>query len=313
MAITLLLGSLYITRGMEMKYLKTFRLVFLSSLLLLSNGLPTLQRTAIAAPKSCNSPSSGNYELCMKLGYQTSTQKGKKKAALEYFQNALKLRPSDTNANKAIQNLELQMQGGNVMHVTPSGIGAPTGRAIAGTRNDHCLADGKKLVALIPEDQLSLTAMERPTLLFHIPLTSAPTVKVTLQDESGTILYTKISTTPAKPDFVQFRFSDFKNSPSLIPGKTYQWTFTLLCNPKNLSANVTVSGNIRRIELDPTLIRELKTAKLRDRANLYAVNGLWYDTVATLAEALQANPTNSQLAQDWKELIESTGLERLLD
>ncbi len=199
------------------------------------------------------------------------------------------------------------------MHVIPSGIGAPTGRAAAGTRNDYCLKDGNKVIALIPENQLSLTAMERPTLLFHIPPTSASTVKVTLQDDNGTTLYTKISATPAKPDFVQFRFADFKNSPSLIPGKIYQWTFTLLCDPKNPSANVTIFGKIRRTELDPILARELKTAKPHDRATLYAVNGLWYDTAATLAEARQANPTNAQLAQDWNELIKSIGLERLLN
>jgi hypothetical protein len=291
-----------------MKFSNTFRLISLSSLLLLSNGVPVLQRTAIASPQSCNPQSNGDYELCMKLGYKASMQRGNQKAALEYFRNAQKLRPGDANANKAIQNIQLHMQGGNVMHVIPSGIGAPTRRATAGTRNDHCLEDGKKVVALIPENQLSLTAMERPTLLFHIPSTSASTVKFTLQDESGATLYTKISATPAKPDFVRFRLSDFKNSPSLIPGKIYQWTFTLLCDPKNPSANVTVFGHIQRTELDPILTSESKAAKPSDRATLYAVNGLWYDTAATLAEALQANPTNFQLAQDWKELIKSIGL-----
>jgi tetratricopeptide (TPR) repeat protein len=313
MEVTLPLGSFYFARGMEMKHLKNFHLVFLPSLLLLTNGLPTLQQTASAAPKLCNSPSSESYELCMKLGYQTSMQRGNQKAALEYFRSALKLRPADASASKAIQNLELQMQGGKVMHVTPSGIGAPTGRATAGTRNDHCLEDGKKLVALIPEHQLGLTTMERPTLLFHIPPTSASTVKVTLQDESGATLYTKTSATPAKPDFVQFRFSDFKNSPPLISDKTYQWTFTLLCNPKNPSANVTVSGNIRRIELDPILTSELKTAKPGDRATLYAMNGLWYDTLATLVEALQADPNNLKFKEDWQELLKSSGLLELLE
>lgn len=308
MEVALLLGSFYITRGVEMKFVNTLRLICLSSLLLLSSELPVLQRTAIAAPKPCSPPNSGDYELCMKLGYQTSMHRGNQKTALEYFRRALKLRPADANANKAIQNLELQMQGGNVMHVTPSGIGAPTVRATAGTRNDRCLADGKKLVALIPDDQLGLTSMERPTLLFHIPPTSASNIKVTLQDESGATLYTKTSATPAQPDFVQFRFSDFNDSPTLISDKTYQWTFTLLCDPKNPSANVTVSGNIRRIELDLILIRELKTAKPGDRATLYAVNGLWYDTVATLAEAFQSEPNNSQLAQEWKELLKSVGL-----
>jgi hypothetical protein len=290
-----------------MKDFHILQFTFLSILVGLNSGLPFLQSTAIAAPKACNPPSNGDYELCMKLGYQTSIQRTNQKAALEYFRSAQKLRPSDANANKAIQNIERQIQEGNVLHVTPSGIGAPSNREQAATRDQNCL-NGKKVVALIPENQLGLTAMERPTLLFHIPPTLAPNIKVTLEDNSGTTLYAKTFKTPKKTGYVAFKFSDFKDSPSLTSGKTYRWLLTLLCNPHAPSANVTVFGNIRRIELDPILTSELKTAKPGDRATLYAVNGLWYDTAATLAEALQANPTNSALAQDWKELVKSIGL-----
>jgi tetratricopeptide (TPR) repeat protein len=291
--------------------MKILRSISLSTLLVLSNGLSILPRSAIAAPKLCNPQSNRDYELCMQLGYQTSIQRDNKNTALENFKRALKLRPKDTNATKAIRNIELQIQQGNVIHVTPSGIGAPSNRAQAATRKQNCL-DGKKLVALIPEKQLGLTAMERPTLLFHIPPTSAPTLKVTLEDKSRAKLYTKIMNTPAKTDYVQFKFSDFKDSPSLTPGETYQWTFTLVCDPKDPSANVTVFGNIQRIELDPILTIELKAAKPVNRAILYAMNGLWYDTLAILAEAIQSDPNNSQLTEDWQELMKSSGLQKLL-
>jgi hypothetical protein len=311
MAIALLLGSFYIAGRMEMRNSHIFQLASLSILVGLNSGIYFLQSLAIAAPKACNPPSSGDYELCMKLGYQTSIQRTNQKVSLEYFRSAQKFRPSDASANKAIQNIERQMQKGNVLHVTPSGIGAPSNRAQGATRDQNCL-DGKEVVALIPENQLSLTAMERPTLLFHIPPTLAPNIKVTLEENGGTTLYTKTFKTPKKTGYVAFKFSDFNDSPSLTAGKNYQWSLTLVCNPHAPSANVTVFGSIRRIELDPILTSILKTAKPGDRAALYAVNGLWYDTLAILAEAIQSDPNNSQLTKDWQKLLKSSGLRELL-
>jgi Domain of Unknown Function (DUF928) len=296
----------------EVKYVTIIRLIFLSTLLSLNNELLLQQSAVIALPKPCNPPSSEDYALCMGLGYKTSIRAATRKTALEYFRNAQKLRPSDVNATKAVQNLERQMQLGEVMHVTPSGIGAPSNRAQAATRNQNCL-DGKKLVALIPENQLGLTSMSRPTLLFYIPPTTAPNLKFSLEDKSGKAFYTKTLKTLAKTGLVQFKFSEFKDSASLTPGKTYQWTFTLLCDPKDPSANVAVSGDIQRIELDPILTSALKTVKLGDRAALYSINGVWYDTIATLAEALQADPSNPQLTKDWQELLKSSGLLELLE
>jgi Domain of Unknown Function (DUF928) len=133
-------------------------------------------------------------------------------------------------------------------------------------------------------------------------------IQVTLGD-GGSKSYTRIVKTPKNQgDFVRFNFSDFPDSPVIILGKTYQWTFTLLCDPQDPSANTTVSGSIKRIELDPILTNELKIAKPSDRIALYANNGLWYDTVATLVEALQSNPNDPQLAKSWQELLKSVGL-----
>jgi Domain of Unknown Function (DUF928) len=292
---------------MEMKSFKSFHFISLSALLVLNNGFSFQLGTVIAVPKTCNPQNITEYDRFMKQGYQASTQRNNKNTALENFNRALKLCPDDSNANKAIENINAYYKNANVMHVTPSGIGAPSNRAQAATRNQNCL-DGKELVALIPEQELGLTSMEHPTLLFYIPLTSAPTLKLTLEDNSGKTIYTKTFKTPAKTGLVQFKFSEFKESPSLTPLTTYQWTFSLVCDPQDPSANVTVFGSIQRIKLDPTLFGELKTATPSDRVKLYATNGLWYDTVATLAEARQFNPSDPQLAKSWQELLKSVGL-----
>jgi hypothetical protein len=291
-----------------MNHFKTILcVIFLSAPWILSIQLPFLQKAVIAQSKSCTPQNSKEYERYMKLGYQASTQYKSKKIALDRFKRAIKLCPGNIFATTAAKNMEFQLQKGNVVHVTPSGIGAPSNRAQAATRKENCL-NGEKVVALIPENELILTATERPTLLFYLPPTPASNIQITLGD-GGSKPYTRIVKTPKKQgDFVQFKFSDFTDSPALIPGKTYQWTFTLLCDPQGPSANVTVFGSIQRIELDPILANELEIAKPSDRAILYANNGLWYDTVATLVEALQSNPNDPQLAKSWQELLKSVGL-----
>lgn len=289
-----------------MKYLTMLYLIFFLTPWLLSDQLPFPEEVATAQSKSCTPRNHKEYERYMKLGYQASTQYQRKKSALEHFKRAIKICPGDISATNAAKNIEFQLKKGNVIHVTPSGIGAPSNRAQGATRKENCLS-GKKVVALIPENEFALTATERPSILFYLPPTSAPNIQITLEDGVSK-LYTRTVKTPAKKGFVQFKFSDFTDSPALIPEKTYQWTFTLICDPQDPSANVTVSGSIQRIELDPILINELRTAKPSDRVALYANNGLWYDTIATLVEALQSNPNDPQLAKSWRELLKSVGL-----
>lgn len=289
-----------------MKYLTMLCLIFLLTPWLLIDQLPFPKEVATAQSKSCTPRNHKEYERYMKLGYQASTQYQRKKSALEHFKRAIKICPGDISATNAAKNIEFQLKKGNVIHVTPSGIGAPSNRAQGATRKENCLS-GEKVVSLIRDNELGLTATERPSILFYLPPTSAPNIQITLEDGVSK-LYTRTVKTPAKTGFVQFKFSDFTDSPALIPGKTYQWTFTLICDPQDPSANVTVSGSIQRIELDPILINELRTAKPSDRVALYANNGLWYDTMATLVEALQSNPNDPQLAKSWRELLKSVEL-----
>ncbi|NJK28663.1 MAG: DUF928 domain-containing protein [Acaryochloris sp. RU_4_1] len=244
------------------------------------------------------------YQRAMQLGYRTSTTN--LKAALAHFQRALKLLPGDRKAQIALRNINRQLQRNKVFHVTPSGIRAPAVRSRGATRNQNCL-NGHKVIALIPEHQLGFTAKAHPVLLFHIPATSAPQFKMTLAENgSSKTLYEKTLSTAIKSGLVRFELTEF---PALELQKTYQWSFTLLCDPQDPSADVTVSGMIRRVELDPILLREIENVELSDRAILSAINGLWYDAIDALANARQSNPKDNQLVANWIHLLKSEGLD----
>jgi Domain of Unknown Function (DUF928) len=282
---------------------------YLSLVVLLSAsiGFPPLPQRAIAS-SLCNPQQSNGYQACMDSGYRAAAKRDFK-TALENFNRALQLRPGDPTATLAVKNIKTQLQRGPSLHVTPSGIGAPSDRARAGTRQQNCL-DGKKVVALIPENELGFTSQARPTVIFFIPKTSAKTLQIVLENPGNAKpIYSRTLNAKAKAGFVQLKFSEFSDAPSLTLNKTYQWKLTLLCDTQDPSANVTVYGNIQRINLDPILVNHLKDASVRDRATLYAINGLWYDTLATLADTLQSNPNHPELVKDWNEILKSEGLD----
>jgi hypothetical protein len=104
---------------------------------------------------------------------------------------------------------------------------------------------------------------------------------------------------------VSFRLSDIQGLPPLEVGKDYHWYLSMICNTEDRSADIFVDGWVRRVEVDPVLAGELKTLAPKDRASLYAVDGIWYDTLAALYEARRASPEDSSLAADWADILES--------
>lgn len=68
---------------------------------------------------------------------------------------------------------------------------------------------------------------------------------------------------------------------------------------------------MQRIQPDPALASELQQASPSDRASLYAVNGLWYDSVAALYETRKSNPNNSATVTEWADLLDSVGLKEI--
>ncbi len=68
-------------------------------------------------------------------------------------------------------------------------------------------------------------------------------------------------------------------------------------------------GDIRRIEPSPELKTQLEKVTPLERAALYGKAGIWFDTVGTLAELKRAQPEDAILADVWKQLLGSVGLE----
>ena len=212
----------------------------------------------------------------------------------------------------------------------PENRGAPRDRRGAGTRG-NCPATNKPLTALVPlvsktanqkqvttdiaktQYVLGLTTAEHPTFWFYVPYvpTNINSVKFVLLDEKNNSLTKEpipiiLSNMPGV-----IRVTVPTTEKPLEIGQYYHWYFLIDCNPQSRSEDIAVEGLVQRIVPSNELTRRLKAATPRQRVALYAQAGIWQDALTTLGELRRAKLQDATLASDWKELLESVGLEHM--
>ncbi|MFB2975388.1 DUF928 domain-containing protein [Microseira sp. BLCC-F43] len=190
---------------------------------------------------------------------------------------------------------------GNVRFQTP-GESAPANTASGGTRTE-----GQALTALLPTTRYGRTVAARPTFFVYLPPTASKEVFFSVQDERRNHHYQTILKISGKGGIVSFTLPE--DAPELEIGKNYVWFFAPIqpggiLQPDNNGA----IGWIRRVE-SQTAQNATKTPL--ERATEYAQQGIWYDTLAILAEAKLTQPGNATLASEWKDLLKEVGLEAI--
>ncbi|MFB8791866.1 MAG: DUF928 domain-containing protein [Potamolinea sp.] len=195
----------------------------------------------------------------------------------------------------------------------PPRDGKPDDTAGGASRGNGCPQEiiniGGCITPLMPATNNGLTVSERPTFLLYIPETSAKEIFFSLSDENNNTHYqTKIPIT-GKAGIVNFQLPN--NAPSLLIGKNYKWTFVLIDSQGLRPDSPGVQGKIRRVEPNPVMLSQLQNKTLLERAALYGKNGIWFETLQSLAEARKSQPSDANLATTWQELLKSAGLQAI--
>ncbi|OCR00661.1 hypothetical protein BCD67_11855 [Oscillatoriales cyanobacterium USR001] len=195
-----------------------------------------------------------------------------------------------------------------------------------------CYNSINSLTALLPPTSLALTTADRPTFFLYVPHATAKSVdkkdnygcnktvtnmnlresfevEFELVDERENKLYQTVFTIAGTPGIISFTLP--KNAPTLELNKYYKWYFEIICDREDRSGDSVVSGWTRRVEINPTLAKDLANAAPINRPAIYAQSGLWHDTITSLAELRKSNPQDSHLANAWAELLNSVGLEKI--
>lgn len=162
------------------------------------------------------------------------------------------------------------------------------------------------ITALIPVKHEALTVAKHPTFLVYMPQTSARKVLFSLQDENLNSVYETTLPATGEAGIVSIQLP--ANAPELETGKHYQWYLTVLCDNTLQPDSPVVGGLIRRVESRNS---QLDTLSPIERAALYGKEGIWHDTLATLADLRRSQPTDATLTTTWEQLLKSVGLDAI--
>ncbi|MEG4803227.1 DUF928 domain-containing protein [Microcoleus sp. ARI1-B5] len=190
----------------------------------------------------------------------------------------------------------------------PPDVTAPGNRIPGAHRGPACPKD-LSIIPLIPEKKVGLTLAESPTFFAYVSANSTQ-VEFILQaeDGKGTEVY-KTTFKVDKPGIVEVSIPETGSRQKPIQvNQPYQWSFSVACNDDS-SGNYFVSGFVQRIEPQETLKKDLTNPDPMAKAIAYAKNGIWYDTVATLAQMRRRTPDDASLRAEWTQLLESQGLQ----
>lgn len=198
--------------------------------------------------------------------------------------------------------------------------GLPGRRLGGGTRSDRLfVGDYAYLTALITSDNVSVTAAERPTLLFYVPeMLSANAVEFVLRDANDELVYDATFEVAADGGVVSIDTATAVDMPELTPNENYSWYFSVVPNAADRAHDVAVHGSVRRVEMaewlhqqdvDVALLDEFSSlAPLEKVRVLYQQANMWHDAALMLEALHRAEPQNTAIAAEWSRLLESAGL-----
>ncbi len=186
--------------------------------------------------------------------------------------------------------------------------GAPKITSGGGTRSDDtsCISTQEgilPLVALMPNrENKAKTASKTPNLYVYIPQTTATEGEVVIVDENEQEVYFSQFTLPTQPGMVKVTLPV-----AFEAGKSYNWSFMVICDSRYRNRDKFVEGVIEFVDLDSKVENQLKTASPLEKAQLYADSTLWFEAFDIVAQTRAENPTT------WQELLNSVGLDMLVD
>lgn len=192
----------------------------------------------------------------------------------------------------------------------PPGESTPKDSSSGGTRNpQNPLSNNEILIPLMPETNYGRTVSARPTIFVYMPKMSARQIFFSLQDEERNTIYQTTLEVSGQEGIVSFTLPS--EAPELEIGKNYVWFFAPV-EPGGLLRpdNYGVGGWVKRVEIP---IAAAANSDPIAQAALYASSGIWYETIDILMSAKTAQPNNTVLAKEWRELLEQVGLKNIAD
>ncbi|MFM7407515.1 MAG: DUF928 domain-containing protein [Cuspidothrix sp.] len=161
------------------------------------------------------------------------------------------------------------------------------------------------LTALTPTNNVVTTLAPNPTVYIYIPKTINKTGEFRLIEvATEKIVYE--TNFPLVQNAGIMKVS-MPKTVKVEANKKYQWQFMVICNPNDREGDEMIQGWIERTNLNPEQIAKIAEFKEEslEKARLYVEYGIWNESVNTLAQLRDQNPTAKT---EWAELLNSVNL-----
>ena len=187
--------------------------------------------------------------------------------------------------------------------------GTPPATAGGATRGGCAEKEGY-LISLMPKQKLGLTVKEHPTFFWHISKSDVKTAEFLLLDDNDDLVYETNLNLPKKPGI--FAFTLPSDTPGLKVNKQYHWYLSVNCSSEETDETITTEGWVERTK--PSLALRIKLNNLAPeyRSKVYAKAGIWHEAITNVAEQRCSYPSNSNAMLNWKKLLSSVGLNKVV-
>lgn len=231
----------------------------------------------------------------------------------QLFLGVLALNFVVSGLSKANENYQQSQQMLSQTVIQPLQFQLPDRKA-PGNRSEDAGGRGKcitpsQLTALVPHHNFGYTTSERPTFWFHFTSNSSSSLPAEFQlsdKQNNNIVKLKLS---IKSGLIKVNLPE--NNKLSETEKSYRWKLIAICDSNDPTANLIVSGEIAKKEIDQKLQSQIQGKQGRDLAIIYADNGIWFDALTILAQLREKDPNNAIYREDWNRLLNSVGLQDL--
>jgi len=182
--------------------------------------------------------------------------------------------------------------------------GTPGGTIGGATRSTS-----KTLTAIVPQKKIGLTINKSPLLFVYIPKNEANQGKLVISDEENKTLYERFLPVQKTEGILMIKVPEKLN---LSEGKPYKWEFFLLNENGEQIGKEKTFGWVEKVSLNSNLEKINQPNLDRwETVNILAEEGIWQDTLEQLAFLHLADPDNTEIKQEWTELLKFVGLNNI--
>ena len=161
---------------------------------------------------------------------------------------------------------------------------------------------------ITPNDHVATTVSGHPTFMWHVSAPAPMSFALVEPGVAKPVLEKQLKV--EKAGIVQLDLP--QEIPQFVEGKEYRWTVSIVCDENNPSENIYARSWVKRVSITPSLKQKLAVAtQERERAAVYAQNGVWYDASATIYKASQKAPRDHSTSEYLTKLLQQVGLSNI--